>query len=61
MWDVTLRGADAGDINRKRAQWVRGPEMGTVLFHNEGEKWNAVQPRIEAGDASADGRAIRLP
>jgi len=60
VWDVTLSGAEAGEIQRKRAQWVKGPEMGTVLFHNEGEKWSAVQPRIEAGDASADGRAIRL-
>ncbi|HXI18329.1 MAG TPA: hypothetical protein VNM48_18355, partial [Chloroflexota bacterium] len=60
MWDVTVAGADSGDIQRKRARWATGPEMGTVLFHNEGEKWSAVQPRIEAGGASADGRAIRL-
>jgi hypothetical protein len=60
VWDVTLAGADATTIQQMRAQWVKGPEMGTVLFHNEGEKWSAVQPRIDAGDASADGRAIRL-
>ena len=31
-----------------------------VLFHNENEVWKPVKPEIEAGDASADGRAIRL-
>jgi hypothetical protein len=49
VWDVTLAGAEIQEIQRKRAEWVHGPEMGTVLIHNEGEKWNAAQPRIEAG------------
>ena len=60
VWDVAVAGAGRAEINRLRAQWPVAPDRGTVLFHNENEKWQPVKAQIDAGDASADGRAIRL-
>ncbi|HEV2122557.1 MAG TPA: hypothetical protein VGW38_07265 [Chloroflexota bacterium] len=60
LWDVTVRGASSGELDRLRAMYASVPESGTVLFHNDGEEWKAVQPQIGAADARDDGRAIRL-
>ena len=60
VWDVTVAGADQGEINRMRAQNAAPPARGTVLFHNEGEVWKPVHADVDAGDAAPDGRAIRL-
>jgi hypothetical protein len=60
LWDIQLSGADAKTIDRKRMQYAYPPEPGSIIVHNESEQWSAVQPRIEAGDAEADGRAIKM-
>jgi hypothetical protein len=60
LWDVQLSGADAKTIDRKRMQYAYPPEPGSIIVHNESEQWSAVGPRIEASDAAADGRAIKL-
>ena len=60
VWDVSVAGAGQQELNRMRARWASAPERGMVLFHNENEVWKPVKAEIDAGDASADGRAIRL-
>ncbi len=60
LWDVQLNGADRKTIERKRAEYSYPPEPGSVIIHNEAEKWSAVKPEISANDAFNDGRAIKL-
>ncbi len=60
LWDVSLVGADKKAIDRKKMEYTYPPEPGSVIIHNEAEKWSAVEPHIQANDASADGRAIKL-
>ncbi|GAC1473759.1 MAG: hypothetical protein PVSMB5_25470 [Ktedonobacteraceae bacterium] len=60
LWDVSLLGADKKTIDRKKMEYSSPPEPGSVIIHNEAEKWSAVEPHIQANDASADGRAIKL-
>ena len=60
LYDVTLAGASRADLERKRTEMGRPPEPGTVLFHNESEQWQAVNPQIGADDVSSDGRALKL-
>lgn len=60
LWDVQLTGADKKTVDRKRMEYSFPPEPGSVILHNEAEKWMAVQPAINANDASEDGRALKL-
>lgn len=60
LWDVSLTGADKKTIDRKKMEYAYPPEPGSVIIHNEAEKWTAVEPNINAGDASEDGRQIKL-
>ncbi len=60
LWDIQLSGADAKTIDRKRMQYAYPPDPGSIIVHNDSEQWSAVQPKIEAGDAEADGRAIKM-
>ena len=60
VWQVTLRGATPAMVARKRAQYGRPPAPGSVIITNEGEQWEAVQPKIDAQSVAADGKAIRL-
>jgi hypothetical protein len=60
LWDIQLSGADAKTIDRKRMQYAYPPEPGSIIVHNESEQWSAVGPKIEAGDAAADGQAIKM-
>jgi hypothetical protein len=60
LWDVTLTSADKKTIDRKRMEYAYPPEPGSVIIHNEAERWSAVEPNIQANDASEDGRAIKL-
>lgn len=60
LWDVTLQGADKKTIDRKKMEYAYPPEPGSVIIHNEAERWTAVEPKIQADDASEDGRAIKL-
>jgi hypothetical protein len=60
LWDVKLHGADKKTIDRKRMEYTRPPEPGSVIIHNDAETWSAIDPKINANDASEDGRAIKL-
>ena len=60
LWQVTVKNAGPGVLERKRAQYMRPPAPGSVIVTDELEEWKAVQPAIQAADASPDGRAMRL-
>lgn len=60
LWDITLAGADAKTVERKRMQYAYAPSPGSVVVHNESETWGAVQPKIDADDVAADGKAIKM-
>jgi hypothetical protein len=60
LWDVQLTGADRQTIERKKAEYAYPPEPGTVIIHNESERWGAVKPEINAQEAAEDGRALKL-
>jgi hypothetical protein len=60
LWDVKLNGADKKTIDRKKMEYAYPPEPGSVIIHNEAEQWSAVEPHINANDASEDGRQIKL-
>lgn len=60
LWDVQLTGADRKTIERKKAEYTYPPEPGTVIIHNESERWTAVKPEINANEAAEDGRALKL-
>jgi len=59
-WVVHVENALPGQIEAKRAQYSRIPRPGSLIVTDGHERWEAVQPHIEAGDVSADGRAIRM-
>ncbi len=60
IWDVKLSGTDKKSLDRKKMEYASPPAPGTVLIHSDTETWSAVEPKINADDASADGRAIKL-
>ena len=60
LWDVQLQGADKKAIDRKKAEYMYPPEPGSIVIHNEAEKWSAVKPEINANEAAEDGRALKL-
>ena len=60
IYDVTVRGATRNDLLAKMAAYAQPPAPGTVVFHNEAEDWQPVQPSIGADDVAADGRALKL-
>ncbi len=62
LWDVTVQGrpGQAEALRKKRFRYKTPPEPGSIIVHDDAETWQAVSPRIEAWDASPDGKAIRL-
>jgi hypothetical protein len=56
LWMVTV---PTGQVTATATKYRTPPEPGTVVVKAETETWEAVTPSIEAGDAQADGRAIR--
>lgn len=58
MWDVTLTGADQGEVDR-RASKITAPKSGSVRVHNESEKWDAVTPGLQAADGEAAAKLFR--
>lgn len=60
LWDVQITGADRRTILARQAELAAPPRPGSIVVHNEGEQWRAVQPAIDAAGAEADGRAMRL-
>ena len=59
-WVVHVENALPGQLQAKRAQYSRVPRPGSLIVTDGHERWEAVQPHIAAGDAAADGRAIRM-
>ena len=58
VWDVTLNGAKAEDVE-KRANEITAPEPGGVRVHNENEIWKAETPDIKSYDSAAAARLWR--
>jgi hypothetical protein len=59
VYDVELRGADAAAVQARMADLADPPRPGSVIVHSDAESWKAVSSNIAAGDAAADGRAVR--
>lgn len=60
LWDVKLTGADKKTIDRKKNEYAYPPLPGSIIVHNEGEEWAAVEPRIGADQVESDGKAIKM-
>ncbi|MHB0877699.1 MAG: hypothetical protein ACYC5O_16810 [Anaerolineae bacterium] len=60
LWKVTVQGASDSELRRRRAELTRPPPPGSVIVTNEGEKWEAVNPQVQAQEAESDGKALRL-
>lgn len=59
VYEVTVRGTEA-DVQRRRAELGAPPPPGSVIIHNEAEEWKAITAHVDAGEAEADGKALRL-
>ena len=46
-------------VEAKRRQYKEAPQPGSIIVHDDGETWDMKAPGIHAGDAEADGRAIK--
>lgn len=60
LWHVGIEGAQPGQLEAKRRQYSRVPRPGSIIISDASERWQAVAPQINADDAEADGRALRL-
>ena len=60
LWHVGIEGAQPGQLEAKRHQYSRVPRPGSIIISDATERWEAVSPQINADDAEADGRALRL-
>lgn len=59
LWDVTIE--DESKVEAKRKQYgTSPPEQGSVIVHGPQEKWQALDLKIDSGDAKEDGKVIRL-
>ena len=60
LWKVTVQGAGESELRRRRAELLRPPPPGSVIVTNEGERWETVNPQVQAQEAESDGKALRL-
>jgi len=60
LWKVTLQGASESELRRRRSELMRPPPPGSVIVTNEGERWETVNPQVQAQEAESDGKALRL-
>jgi hypothetical protein len=60
LWDVSIEGADTATLRSKQAQYSKPPDPGSIIVHDEKEKWTPVRPDIRADDVEPDGKALRL-
>jgi hypothetical protein len=60
LWKVTLQGASQSELRRRRSELMRPPPPGSVIVTNEGERWETVNPQVQAQEAESDGKALRL-
>ena len=60
IFDVTLEGADRRALVARRNEIAVAPDPGSIIVHNERERWQAVRPQVNAPAAESDGMALRL-
>jgi hypothetical protein len=60
LWQVRLRHAAPGDVERKRMQYRQSPAPGSIIVSDENEEWQALSARLEGHEAESDGKALRL-
>ncbi len=60
VFDVTLEGADRRALIARRNEIAVAPDPGSIIVHNERERWQAVRPALNAQSAEGDGMALRL-
>lgn len=53
IWDVLCEGMDKNQIT-EFAKDIQPPKPGSLRIHNEKITWNAITPKLEAADASAE-------
>lgn len=56
LWFVTV---PTGRVNAKAEQYSAPPEPGSIVVHDEGERWDMVAPNLRGLDAQHDLRALR--
>lgn len=56
LWDVTV---PSGQVPAKAEQYSSPPEPGSVIVHDDGERWEMRSPGLHASDASHDLLALR--
>ncbi len=56
LWFVTV---PTGRVNAKAEQYGAPPEPGSIVVHDEGERWDMVAPNLRGLDAQHDLRALR--
>lgn len=56
LWFVTV---PTGRVNAKAEQYSAPPEPGSIVVHDDGERWDMVAPNLRGLDAQHDLRALR--
>ena len=56
LWDVTV---PEQAVQEARARYATPPREGSVLVHGPEERWQAVHPAIDGGEAAKDGEVLR--
>lgn len=56
LWFVTV---PTGRVNAKAEQYAAPPDPGSIVVHDEGERWDMVAPNLRGLDAQHDLRALR--
>lgn len=59
LYDVTIEGATEKEIKDYNNKNPGSPKPGSVRFHNEKVKWEAVTPDLKSGDVEALGKVFR--
>ena len=60
LWHVSVENPLPGQLEARRAQYGRPPRPGSIIITDAAERWQAIQPHIDADSVEADGRAMRL-
>lgn len=56
--DLEIEGADEATIEEYRKKYADPPESGTVIIHNELEKWDFKSPDLKSAEAETLGKTI---
>lgn len=60
LWWVKITAAAPGVIAAKLAQYLRPPTPGSTVVTSDKEEWSALSNPVGAGDASEDGRQLKI-